>query len=201
MHLKCFFAKSLDNEDHTASISRHSFVERNSVRARLKSCATNYRNGKREGNRSQLPISRKKDFSGEKIVVLSCVSSRRKIGEWIHKDSAFTSNGSHFRGHETEYTRGKLATGKVSPVTRSISARRFNFSRPRLLSLVHNPLCGLFTLCRARGSIHDPAIFRIEQHSVTMLRNELLRLELREGELSFNLAKQVEKLCVFFNSS
>lgn len=159
MHLKCFFAKSLDNEDHTASISHHSFVERNSVRARLKSCATNYRNGKREGNRSQLPISRKKDFSGEKIVVLSCVSSRRKIVEWIHKDSAFTSNGSHFRGHETEYTRGKLATGKVSPVTRSISARRFNFSRPRLLSLVHNPLCGLFNPVPCSGINPRPGHF------------------------------------------
>lgn len=131
------------------------------------------RKRKRKRISSQLPIFpfRKKDFSGESVV-LSCVSSRRKIVEWIHKDSAFTSNGSHFRGHETEYTRGKLATGKVSPATRSISARRFNFSRPRQLSSRPQPplSMGYSTLChRARGSIHDSAIFRIEQHSVTML--------------------------------
>lgn len=118
--------------------------------------------GRERGRRipSQLPIfsfSGKKDFSGESVVVLSCVSSRRKIVEWIHKDSAFTSNGSHFRGHETEYTRGKLATGKVSPVTRSISARRFNFSRPRhqpLHPLVHGSLFQHPVLCHRCSGIN-----------------------------------------------
>lgn len=126
------------------------------------------------------------------------MSSRRKIGEWIHKDSAFTSNGSisaatkpNIRGENSRQERFRPLPVQFP---RDVSISPVHASSPSSTT----PSVGYSTLCRARGSIHDPAIFRIEQHSVTMLRNELLRLELREGELSFNLAKQVEKLCVLF---
>lgn len=103
---------------------------------------------------NSLLSSGKKDFSGERRIKLRVVATKNRRVD--SQGFAFTSNVSHFRGHETEYTRGKLARQeRFRPLP-------VQFPRDVSISPVHaNPLpYGLFN---PPGSIHDSAIFRIEE--------------------------------------